>query len=323
MKSLEAASTWPWLQPVRERWLSAMRAERVPHAVLLVGPRGIGKRQVADWIAATMLCEQPGAMGPCGHCAACALVSASSHPDLSIYGIEEDASSIKVEQIRSLGEAFALKSYRGGRKVSIIDPADTMTISAFNALLKTLEEPPEHSLLLLVVTRPERLPVTIVSRCQRLSIGIPDRPAALEWLRGKGERPDWPLLLELAAGVPTQALQLAEAGIDRLYREVETVLVDGSLDATALGQSWSKDRPLDRLRCLEHCLAAVARQAFSGEPVNNSCRVALPSSGRLPDSGGVVRLLDLVREAMGRIDGPLNAQLLFESLLVRVRQVFG
>lgn len=317
------AMTWPWLQPVRERWLDAMRVGRVPHAVLIVGPAGIGKRPIADWIAATILCERPDAAGPCGRCATCALVAAATHPDLAILGIDDDASSIKVEQIRALGETFALKSYRGGRKVSIIDPADSLTISAFNALLKTLEEPSNASLLLLVVTRPERLPITIISRCQRLTIGVPGRDSGLGWLRERGDRSDWPLLLDLAAGVPTRAAQLAETGIDRLYREVESLLVDGVSDATTIAQVWAKDRPSDRLRCLEHGLAAVARQAFSSEPVNNSCRVALPSSGRLPDSGSVVRLLDFVREAMGRINGPLNAQLLFESLLVRVRQVFG
>jgi DNA polymerase-3 subunit delta' len=317
------APTWPWLQPAQDRWLDAMGTGRLPHAVLVVGPAGIGKRSVADWIAAAMLCESPDRGGACGRCAACALVAASTHPDLSTCGIEEDAASIKVEQIRSLCERFTLKSYRGGRKVSIIDPADALTLSAFNALLKTLEEPPEESLLLLVVTRLERLPVTIVSRCQRLTIMTPARQVALTWLQEQETRADWPLLLDLAAGVPARAAQLAEAGIERVYRDVENALLSGGIDATSMGQTWAKDRPADRLRCLEHCLAAVARQAVSSEPVNNSRRDSLPSSVRLPDSRSVVRLLDSVRETTGRIDGPLNAQLLFESLLVRVRQVFG
>ena len=93
---------------------------------------------------------------------------------------EEDAKQLLIEQIRALCDQLALKSYRGGYKVAIVTGADLMTENAANALLKTLEEPPPQSLLILCSARPSRLPATIVSRCQRLTIPKPPRDMSLE-----------------------------------------------------------------------------------------------------------------------------------------------
>ena len=128
-------TAWPWLEPPKQRLREARSAGRLPHALLLVGPPGIGKRRLADWIAAAALCET--ASGPCGRCASCLLIAAGNHPDLMSCGVQEDASSIKVEQIRDLIGSLSLTSFRGGFKVAINDPADRLNNSSFSALLKT------------------------------------------------------------------------------------------------------------------------------------------------------------------------------------------
>ena len=154
-----------WLADLRERLADAVRTGRLPHAVLLLGPEQAGQAELACWLAGLLLCER-GGCAACGDCVSCRLFLAGTHPDCHWVGIEADASAIRVEQIRDLAASLETRSFRGHRKVVVIDPADPMNISSFNALLKTLEEPSENTYLLLTASRRDRLPATIRSlRC--------------------------------------------------------------------------------------------------------------------------------------------------------------
>lgn len=315
----------PWTEPSRQQLAAAWRAGRLPHAVLLVGPPEIGKLALARWLASLVLCGKPEA--PCGQCPSCELFAAGNHPDLTVCGLLEDATSISVDQIRSLIEAMALKSYLGGSKVAILCPADRMNTSSFNALLKLLEEPPDKSLLILTASRLEAVPATVASRCQRLRLPVPARVDALAWLMAREPGRDWSLALDLAGGVPPRALRLAGQEVDALYEEVAGTVGGGALDVVAVAKRWSDDHTVERLGCLDDWLCRCARQAFRSDAVNNSRRVHLPSSGRLPDSAVLVRLIHSTRETRARVDGTsrvsYNAQLLLESLLVRLQSAFG
>ena len=136
---------------------------RIAHAYLFSGPEGIGKRLMAMALARAIVClEQRG----CGHCQACRKIDHQNHPDLHI--LEPDGNSIKIEQVRAFQRELNLKPLEASRKICMIEQAETMTLGAANALLKTLEEPRGDSLLILLSAQPNRLLETIRSRCQAL-----------------------------------------------------------------------------------------------------------------------------------------------------------
>ncbi|MFC5848332.1 DNA polymerase III subunit gamma/tau [Deinococcus petrolearius] len=147
---------------VKDVLRAALEQGRVGHAYLFSGPRGVGKTTTARLIAMTANC-QSGGPKPCGECESCLAVRAGSHPDV----MEIDAASNNsVDDVRDLREKVGLAAMRGGKKIYILDEAHMMSRSAFNALLKTLEEPPGHVIFILATTEPEKIIPTILSRCQ-------------------------------------------------------------------------------------------------------------------------------------------------------------
>ena len=148
----------------------AMAGGRLPHAFLFVGPEGVGKRAFAVRLAQTLLCERvPAAeLAPCGACPGCVQVLGGTHPDVLSVARPEDKHELPIRVIRDLCLDLGLKPARGGRKVAIVDDADAMNEEAANAFLKTLEEPPEGSVLILIGTSAETQLDTIISRCRVL-----------------------------------------------------------------------------------------------------------------------------------------------------------
>ncbi|MEJ2174273.1 MAG: DNA polymerase III subunit delta' [bacterium] len=181
------------------------RAERLPHAVLIQGPEGVGKLALAERLAGRLLCESPTELSDaCGRCEGCRWVGAGTHPDLrrlepdalaENVGSSEESEretrggrrakpsiEIRVDQIRELSNFLYLGSHRGRRRVAIVHPAEAMNDNAANALLKGLEEPPAGAMFLLVSHHPARLLPTIRSRCVVVSVARPEESAALAWL---------------------------------------------------------------------------------------------------------------------------------------------
>lgn len=315
---LQRASA-PWLAALRGRLAEAAQAGRLPHAVLLLGQEGAGQAELAWWLAAQLLCESATG-GPCGACTDCRLFMAGTHPDFHPVALEEEATAIRVEQIRDLADALGTRSYRGGRKIALINPSDEMNINSFNALLKTLEEPPDQTVLLLAAVRSDRLPATIRSRCSTQRVPVPATAEALEWLQGRQPQEDWPRLLELANGAPFLALSHAGAGLAALDAEMTGVITAAwraPLDVLALAEKWRSNRPELRLAWLELWLTdGLRRAAESSDLVNNKRGSRLPAAVDPTMMAAGHRLLDAIREARRRAVGPLNTQLLLESLLV-------
>ncbi|MGA0705027.1 MAG: DNA polymerase III subunit delta' [Steroidobacteraceae bacterium] len=312
-----AAST-PWLASARQRVALALRGGRLPHGLLLYGSPGVGQTPLAWWIAQLLFCRQQG-LEPCGQCDDCVLFSAGTHPDLHWVGREDKATVIKVEQVRELSVSLTSKSFRGGYRVGIIDPVDTMNTNSYNAFLKTLEEPGERLALILVAQRTERIPATIQSRCQRVYVPRPPMDEALRWLRAtESTDTNWSAYLEDCGGAPFAAIEAASAG-EPVGPEMEAQLFDSRTtpDPMTLAQAWSKDRPAARLQWLELRLQrAIREQGEMSDQVNNN------PSGRLKNSaaGRNIRvtfgLLDEVRRARQLEAGPANPLLLWENLLV-------
>lgn len=308
-----------WLAPLRTRLAAMEDHRRLPHGMLLHGQSGAGQADIGLWLANRLLCRSD-ATKPCGSCADCHLFLAGSHPDFHWVSVLEDKKEIAVAQLRSLSEVLTLRSYRGGPKVALIEPAEAMNIHSFNALLKTLEEPPEETYVLLATSRSDRIPRTIASRCARLRVPLPETKDALAWLHGTGLKEEAEGLLRLAHGAPFLAADYGDAGLGGLDGEMNDALATGAsgrLDVIGLAQEWAEKTPLARLHWLEDWLAHGLKEAgLSGELVNNNRLPWLRGPARDMKIRSAYRLLDELREARRQHGGPLNAQLVFERLLV-------
>lgn len=200
----------PWHQNQWHNVVAAIAGQRLVHALLLGGPAGTGRRHFCDVLSAMLLCRAPApADGPCGACASCRQFQAGTHADMFRLEPDEAGKAIGVDSVRDLTDRLQLTAGRG-TKVGVIDPADALTTSAANSLLKTLEEPPAGTYLMLLTARTGRIPATVRSRCQRIAFAAPPADQALEWLRGEGVEAPGPWLAR-AGGGPVLARDLARA----------------------------------------------------------------------------------------------------------------
>ncbi|NBA94191.1 DNA polymerase III subunit delta' [Pseudomonas sp. R5(2019)] len=236
------AETYPWQAAL---WQQLAGRTQHAHAYLLHGAKGIGKRALAERLMALLLCQRPEGLNACGQCKSCLLLAAGSHPDNYVLEPEEADKAIKVDQVRDLVSFVVQTAQLGGRKVVLIEPAESMNINAANALLKSLEEPSGNTVLLLVSHQPSRLLPTIKSRCVQQACPLPGTAQSLEWLAtalpdcDEAERAE---LLTLAAGSPLAAVTLQAQGV----REQRALVVDGvkkllkqQQSASQLAEAWN------------------------------------------------------------------------------------
>ena len=151
----------------------ALVNETIGHAYLFVGEEGIGKMLMALQFAQALSCEAPPAIGTpdsCGQCRACLQIASETYPDLLVIQSEDNKANpqIKIEQVREVERHIIYRPLFNSRKICLINDADRLTPSAANAFLKTLEDPPEHSLFVLITSRPMKLLATVRSRCLTL-----------------------------------------------------------------------------------------------------------------------------------------------------------
>lgn len=238
---------YPWLEPTLQQW--QQNRTRLHHAWILQGMPGIGKGQLARAMAAALLCEEPDAQGgACGVCTGCHLFELGHHPDFRVLQPppEEDEKGkrklpiIAIEQVRELADFIGLTAHRGAYRVVLVEPAEALNAAAANALLKTLEEPPEKTLFLLVSHQPSRLLPTIKSRCRSLAVPPPSLEVATAWLKAKGVK-DPAQSLAFVGGAPLAALELGEEGQAEWRGELIGALrAPQSLDVMALARKLEK-----------------------------------------------------------------------------------
>lgn len=246
-------SVYPWLDGSWKALQS--KRGRMPHGLLIHGPQGVGKLQLAERLAQRILCESTSGSEPCGECPGCRWFTAGSHPDfrrvepealarVPAEGTEDPPPSrtakpsleIKVDQVRALDSFLNLQSHRAGPRVALIHPAEAMNPNAANALLKGLEEPPGQAQFILVSHRPSRLLPTLRSRCVALAVPVPERQAALAWLESQGVR-DAGSWLAFASGSPLLALQQQAGGtLARRRQALE------ARDRESLGQAIDREQ---------------------------------------------------------------------------------
>src|SRR5579859_4865680 len=213
---------------------------RLAHAYLFAGPPGIGKRLFARELAKAILCQKSkDPIDACDRCSSCLLVEAGTHPDVILANRPEDKVEFPIDTIREVSEKLAMKPARGGYKFAILDDVDDFNDASANAFLKTLEEPPPKSVVILLATDPERQLPTILSRCQLVRFA-PLAPALVaELLRAQAIEPERAeQLARISGGSPGQALELADPELWNFRRTLVAELAKPAFDSVALAKTF-------------------------------------------------------------------------------------
>jgi DNA polymerase-3 subunit delta' len=345
---MERLSPLPW-QQASWRQLLAWRA-RLPHALLLYGTRGIGKRQLAGAFAQMLLCEAPGRDAACGACASCRLIAADNHPDLRWLMPEadmparqdEDAADeagddappsgrtkkgpsleILIDQVRRIGDFLAVSSHRGGVRIVLLAPAEALNASAANALLKTLEEPPAGALFIAVSDELDAVSPTIRSRCVLVRVPAPSHDDALRWLQQQGVD-DAEARLAEAGGAPLAVV--ADENADprrRLEADVRAVLLKvltrgpaaSAADIVAAVPRDVAVGPAIRL-CQRWGWDLLAEHAAQRVRYYPDHKRTLATLARAVDPVRLSSWLKALAESQAVSDHPLNARLAVEQALL-------
>lgn len=338
-----------WLAPTLADLLAP--GGRIPHAMLLHGQAGLGKRLLGEALARGLLCESADpamrAQGGCGRCAACGWFEQRSHPDFRVVtsealaaaeGLSADAvdsdvdevpagagrpkrapsREIKVDQTRTLHGFLSVATHRGRARVVLLDPLDAVNDIAANALLKMLEEPPPATVFILIGEHLGRVPATIVSRCRKVFVATPSTAVAREWLAARGMA-DSTESLALAGGAPLAALALAgDVEAMRSHRALIAFLVAPGIDAAlATAEGFGKGSAAAIVRWMQQwvadCVAAKLAGSIRYHPAQSQVIERLAATAPIDHLMALMQRLNAIRRS---IDHPLNTRLVLESLLM-------
>lgn len=325
------------------RGLQAQR-QRLPHALLLIGQRGLGKFDLAREFAAGLLCEKTSNGKACGHCMACNWFEQGNHPDFRLLqpdalGVDADteeskkkaSQQITIDQIRELDEFFTVGTHRAGLRIVLVNPTEAMNRNAANSLLKTLEEPSANTLFLLVSNEPLKLLPTIRSRCQVVPVAVPPVKMAEAFLAqaGVSDSSRW---LALAGGSPTLAIELAGSSqggwLELLVKRLSIKHGPDPIASAAEFEKLVKDSK-GKVQ-LKAIVEAMQKWIVDLTLANNALpvRYFLPQQGTISGLADMIppaRLLPAYRALLQRrreAEQPLNARLFFEGLFMEYRALF-
>lgn len=322
------------------------RRDRLPHSLLLIGQKGLGKFDLARQFAASLLCEAPQAGGrACGRCLACNWQAQGNHPDFRLLqpealsdeaevedGKKKPSQQITIDQVRGLDDFLTVGTHRGGLRIVVVNPTEAMNRNTANALLKTLEEPAPNTLFLLVSSEPMRLLPTIRSRCQVIPVPLPAAGLAERLLAADGVA-DAGRWLALAGGSPGLALELSASGqLAWLETLVKRLAAGKMADPLAIAGEFDKAVKDSKGKLLlKHIVDAVQKWlvdltlASNGMPVRYFLPQATTIAG-LADMIPAVRLIHFYRDMISRrqeAEQPLNARLFLEGLFLDYRALFA
>jgi DNA polymerase-3 subunit delta' len=321
---------YPWH---KSGWTTLIqRKGKIHHALLLRGVQGIGKLAFAESLARALLCERPGAdAAACGGCAACLWMSQGSHPDfrrlepesLAESGEteagsekkEKASSQIPVEQVRALADFINVSTHRGGARIVLIHPAESLTTNAANALLKNLEEPSPNTHFLLVTHRWHQLLPTIKSRCQQVALPLPEASVAIAWLEQQGVG-NAEIALAQAGGAP-----LLAAAYDDSYWQLRASFLKGigarNVDALAVAEQLRDQAPALVVSQLQKWSYDLVNHKVTGAVrYNPDFATAIAAAAAKIDLLEATRFLRHVVRLQRIVAHPLNARLFFEELLL-------
>ncbi len=323
---------YPWHQSQWQTIRERMAQDRFPHGILLTGPAGVGKRQFAKQLAELLLCQSPSGGQACGQCRACGLLKAHSHPDLDEVQPPEDKKIITVDLVREVSHFLSLTSQYQRHKVVIISPADAMNVNAANSLLKTLEEPTQDSVLLLVSHQPAQLPATIRSRCQALKFTPAPAEIARPWLVNKlPQYNNIDALISMSKGAPLKAVEIADKGlVEQRLELLEGLerLAARKVDPLALVKQWLSVDGDNSLQWMYDWVADMIRlgsvSTKSAIPFESAAIAQrLNNLAEKSNLSRLIQQLDSVSQAIRQTRYNYNAQLVMEDLLIQWMYCFS
>ena len=334
-------SAWDYFQSLRDR---------MPHAFLLYGPQGIGKTLFAEHMAQSLLCEHPDANGhACQQCGSCGWFSQYSHPDYRRVRTElldeEDASAaeseaeattktaktskapskeIVINQIRGLSDFMNISTHRQGRRVIVLYPAEALNIPAANALLKSLEEPSNDTVFILVCNSLDKLLPTILSRCHKFALAMPEKEQALAWLTAQGVK-DADVWLAQQGGAPLAALDVAQSDyrdeLDDFLRQLSKPSADSSLKLA------------DKMQKMEMTMtvAWMQRWLYDLFSYKQAARIRyypryereIKALVMRVDVNSLLRIIKSTNERQAIASHPLSAKLFLEDMLLEYSSLFA
>jgi DNA polymerase-3 subunit delta' len=337
---------YPWQSDIWRNFMS-MR-QRMPHALLLHGRAGTGKVEFAHAFAQALLCDTPTVDGfACGTCPSCGWFVQGNHPDFRLLepeeapeggadtGAGEDSraepvkeaksrkkSQIAVHQVRALGDFFGLSTHRQGYRIVLLHPAESLNPASANALLKMLEEPPPATLFLLVSHQPQRLLPTIRSRCSKMTMTLPDRNTAGNWLASQGVQ-DFPRQLAYAGGAPL-TVTTSNGELDARRQALFGFLGQGrKLDPLAAAAACAKDGMLEVVVALQKWAYDLLALKLTGQ-IRYHAHLAVPMQelSKSVDLSSLLSFQRLLDEARRLAQHSLNVELQLEDLLIRYVRLF-
>jgi len=304
----------------------AMLKNRMAHAYLFYGMQGIGKKSVALVFAKALNCRT-GQGDACGHCSSCLKVDHGNHPDLRI--IEPAGQFIRIDQIRELQQQMAFRPFDGGRRTLILIDAEKMNPPAAGALLKTLEEPTQANILILISSRPYLLPLTVLSRCQPLRFNPLPRDSVDRYLQKRlGVAPPAARLLAASSGGSIgRAIEMNDADYLLLRNNIlEQVMGEKShdpLDLFSLIHAFGQERKdiLERLDILKGCFrdALVYKETGTTHYLMNQDRareIQFFADGH--SAADMLKNIRTVDRAYHAIDQNANRSLTLETMMFRL-----
>jgi DNA polymerase-3 subunit delta' len=323
-----------------EGFRRAVRRGRLAHAYLFTGPAGVGKRLFAVELAKALLCEKSpeGSLQACDRCPSCIQVEAGTHPDFYTAVRPTELLDFPIDLMRDLCHSFALKSARGRGKVVLIDDADDLNEAAANCFLKTLEEPPSRSVLILIGSTPDRQLQTIVSRCQviRFAPLAPELVDELLQAQGIDDAALRARIVRLSAGSPGMAKELADPALWDFRRDLLAGLTKTPIPSVDLSHKWmdfveeaGKDSVAQRrraqlvLRLFINFLDDALTVAMNGTPRRTEPD-ELSGLETLARRAGPDRLLEALErclEADRQIDRRVQLVLILEGLMDALGQI--
>ncbi len=321
----------PWQESVWRRLCRQREEGALAHAYLFCGDRGTGRMVFIREFADLLLCENPRGNRACRQCRSCRAGGAEHHPDQLILAPEEDKKDIGIGQVRELTEFMSRSGFSGLARVAVIPQAEKLTLAAANALLKTLEEPPERACLLLAAVSPGSLLPTIRSRCQILPLPCPDPETASNWLRGQldGESKQIPddLLedvLESAGNRPFETLAELQSDQPPGFSACRKLLLDLLSGAISAQQAAAAAKVGEAaiFEQLDRISTILIRGLVTGtwrNAANRELAQALPASCNLAVLLAFHRQVAVARKLLAGPGNP-NPQLLLESIFLRWRR---
>lgn len=303
---------------------SAMEKKRVAHSYLFYGLGGTGKRTLAEIFASALNCET-GGDDACGSCPSCRKAIRGTHPD--IVTIKPQGAFIRIAEIRALQDKMSFRPLEGKQRVFILDEAEKMNPAAANALLKTLEEPSPLNILILITTRPRRLPVTILSRCQQLRFGPLPISVVSQYLQEKSSLdPQTALLLAASSGgSPGLAMEMnrqtylaiRDEALASLYSLYQKGIV------SLLTMDFGKDREdaaqrLDILRICFRDALTLKETGGDGLVVYRDCMDIIETIAGTSSVTTLLKSIQVVEAASRALEQNANKQLTLEAMMFKL-----